>query len=244
MDSMRLMPGRQLSPAVMLVTAFLIMVAGFAHAQQIIVVVNGEPITALDIEQRSKNSTNCRPIRCLRQEVLEELITEILKVKEAKRWGLEVSNAEVDTAFGTMANRMRMTTDQLTQVLAKAGVNATTLKHRIRADIAWPQLVRGRYQTSLQVAEKDILTAATDAKGEEVSGTTIPCGLSCFSSPLAPRRPSLKRVSAMRKPCAAASRAASKVSGLRVRSGMSPSATRSSAAPPTSAGVAQDIGWH
>ncbi len=170
MDSMRLMPGRQLSPAVMLVTAFLIMVAGFAHAQQIIVVVNGEPITALDIEQRSKlNQLSTHKVPA-RQEVLEELITEILKVKEAKRWGLEVSDAEVDAAFGTMANRMRMTTDQLTQVLAKAGVNATTLKHRIRADIAWPQLVRGRYQTSLQVAEKDILTAATDAKGEESVG--------------------------------------------------------------------------
>ena len=128
----------------MLVTAFLIMVAGFAHAQQIIVVVNGEPITALDIEQRSKlNQLSTHKVPA-RQEVLEELITEILKVKEAKRWGLEVSDAEVDAAFGTMANRMRMTTDQLTQVLAKAGVNATTLKHRIRADIAWPQLVRGR----------------------------------------------------------------------------------------------------
>jgi peptidyl-prolyl cis-trans isomerase SurA len=94
-----------------------------------------------------------------RQEILEELINEKLKVREAKRWGLEVSNAEVDGAFATMASRMRLTPDMLTQHLAKSGINVTTLKNRIRADIVWPQMVRGRYQQSLQIGEKDILTA-------------------------------------------------------------------------------------
>ena len=56
-----------------------------------------------------------------------------------------------------MASRMRLTPEQLTQQLARSGVNPATLKHRIRADIAWPQLVRGRYQASLQIGEKDIL---------------------------------------------------------------------------------------
>jgi len=156
--------------AVMLVSAALLLLAGTAHAQQVVVIVNGEPITALDIEQRTKLtqlSTHKAPAR---QQVLEELITEILKVKEGKRWGLEVSDTEVETSFAGMASRMRLTPDQLTQLLAKGGVNVTTLKNRIRADIAWPQLVRGRYQASLQIGEKDILTAATDAKGEESVG--------------------------------------------------------------------------
>src|SRR5262249_54837635 len=45
---------------------------------------------------------------------------------------------------------------QLTQSLAKGGVNANTLKSRIRADSVWQQLVRGRYQSSLQLSDKDI----------------------------------------------------------------------------------------
>jgi peptidyl-prolyl cis-trans isomerase SurA len=64
---------------------------------------------------------------------------------------------------------MRMTADQMTQLLAKSGVNAATLKRRIKADITWPQLVRGRFQSSLQIGEKDILTAM-DSKADESVG--------------------------------------------------------------------------
>jgi len=127
-----------------------------AYAQQIVVIVNGELITALDVEQRSKLtqlSTHKAPPR---QEVIDELINERLKVREAKKWGLEVSDSEVDAAFASMASRMRLTAEQLTQQLAKSGLNPATLKSRIRADIAWPQIVRGRYQASMQIGEKDI----------------------------------------------------------------------------------------
>jgi peptidyl-prolyl cis-trans isomerase SurA len=140
-----------------------------ACAQQILVIVNGEPITALDVEQRSKLtqlSTHKVPPR---QEVIDELINEKLKVREARKWGLEVSDSEVDTAFASMASKMRLTAEQLTQQLAKSGLNATTLKSRIRADIAWPQIVRGRFQSSLQVAEKDIL-GALESKTDETVG--------------------------------------------------------------------------
>jgi peptidyl-prolyl cis-trans isomerase SurA len=144
--------------------------AGTARAQQqvVVVVVNGEPITALDIEQRTKLtqlSTHKAPAR---QDVIDELITEKLKVREAKRLGLDISNAEVDSAYASMASRMRFTPEQLTQQLAKSGVNVATLKHRIKADLAWPQLVRGRYQASLQIGEKDLVPALETKSDDSV----------------------------------------------------------------------------
>jgi peptidyl-prolyl cis-trans isomerase SurA len=143
------------------------MLATIAHAQQIVVMVNGEPITALDIEQRAKLELLSTKKAPSRQEVLEGLINETLKVKEAKKWGLEISASEVDQAYASMAGRMRMTADQLTHTLAQSGVYPTTLKNRIRADMVWPQLVRGRFQASLQIGEKDIVTA-TESKTEDV----------------------------------------------------------------------------
>jgi peptidyl-prolyl cis-trans isomerase SurA len=153
------------SAAGLLVLIFLL--TSTSQAQHVVMLVNGEPITALDIEQRAKLnqlSTHKAPSR---QEIIDELVVEKLKIKEARKWGLEASDNEVDTALATMAGRMRMSAEQLTQALAKSGVNAATLKHRIRADIVWPQLVRGRYQASLQIGEKEII-ASTEPKTDDV----------------------------------------------------------------------------
>ena len=159
---------RKLVTAIILVAGASIL-ATAAGAQQVVVIVNGEPITALDIEQRTKLnqlSTHKAPAR---QEVLDELINEKLKVKEAKKFGLEIPSSEVDTAYASMASRMRITPEQLTEQLAKSGVNAATLKARIKADITWSQLVRGRYQSSLQIGDKDILTAMESKSNDTVS---------------------------------------------------------------------------
>ena len=138
-----------------------------ALAQNVVVMVNGEPITALDIEQRSKFIQLSSHKTPARQEVLDELIDEKLKVKEAKRWGIEATDAEVDNQYASMGKRMQLTADQLTQNLAKSGVNSNTLKMRIRADIVWQQLVRGRYQASLQLTDKEVLNALDVKKPED-----------------------------------------------------------------------------
>jgi len=139
-----------------------------ARAQQVVVIVNGEPITALDIEQRTKlNQLSTHKIPS-RQEVLDELINEKLKVREAKKLGLEIPSSEIDTAYASVASRMRLTPEQLTEQLAKSGVNAATLKTRLKADMTWPQLVRGRFQASLQIGDKDILTAMDSKSSDSV----------------------------------------------------------------------------
>jgi peptidyl-prolyl cis-trans isomerase SurA len=162
-----LMAFRNLMAATFLAFAAVIP-ATTAGAQQIVVIVNGEPITALDVDQRSKLSQLSTHKVPARQEVLDELINERLKLREAKKFGLDVSASEVDTAYASMAGRMRFTADQLTQQLARSGVNVSTLKARIKADIAWSQIVRGRYQASLQIGEKDILSAMETKSDDSV----------------------------------------------------------------------------
>ena len=159
---------RPIAAAVLIIAA----TASACFAQNVVVIVNGDPITALDIEQRSKLDTLSTHKTPSRQQVLDELIDDILKVKEAKKWNLEVSDGEVDASFGAMAGRMRMTGEQLTQVLAKNGIGANTLKSRIRADAVWQQLVRGRFQSSLQIGEQDVLAALQDKKTDETDDAT------------------------------------------------------------------------
>jgi len=142
-----------------------------APAQTVVALVNGEPITALDVESRMKFTLLTTQKQAARSDVINDLIDEKLKVREGKRWGMEFTDAEVETMYASMASRMRQTADQLTQNLQKGGVNPQTLKSKIRADTVWQQLVRGRYQPSLQLNEKDV-EQALQAKNQSGQSTT------------------------------------------------------------------------
>jgi peptidyl-prolyl cis-trans isomerase SurA len=136
------------------------------HAQTIAVMVNGEPITNFDIEQRGKLNfltTHKPPVR---QEVINELIDEKVKIKEGKKFSIEPTAADVDQSFAAMGTRLRLTPEQLVKSLESQGIRPDTLKSRIKAEMVWNNLVRGRYKESLQVGEKDVAAAVKDS-GEE-----------------------------------------------------------------------------
>ncbi|WP_223968026.1 SurA N-terminal domain-containing protein [Bradyrhizobium sp. RD5-C2] len=133
------------------------------HAQTIAVMVNGEPITNFDIEQRAKLNALTGGKTPDRKTVLDDLIDEKLKIKEAKKFGVDPTANDIEQSYGGMAQRMRLNNDQLTKVLESKGIRPDTLKQRIRADMVWTSLVRGRFKESLQVGEKDVDTAVKGA---------------------------------------------------------------------------------
>src|ERR1700681_4076863 len=61
-----------------------------------------------------------------------------------------------------MSARMRITPEQLSKSLESQGVRPETLKGRIKADMVWGSLVRGRFKESLQVGEKEVVAAAKE----------------------------------------------------------------------------------
>jgi len=153
----------------MSVVAALLLMGATSHAQSIAVMVNGEPITHYDIEQRSKLNTLSHKA-ATRQQVIDELIDEKVKIKEAKRFGVDPSASDIDSAFAQMSTRMRSTPDALTKMLETQGIRTETLRSRIRADMVWGSLVRGRFKESLQVGEKDV-AAAVQVNADEKDKT-------------------------------------------------------------------------
>jgi peptidyl-prolyl cis-trans isomerase SurA len=61
---------------------------------------------------------------------------------------------------------MRISADQLTKSLESQGIRPDTLKARIKADMVWTSLVRGRFKESLQIGEKDVAAAAKEGGDE------------------------------------------------------------------------------
>jgi peptidyl-prolyl cis-trans isomerase SurA len=112
------------------------------RAQTGIVMSNGEPITDDDIEQRSKLDLLASHKQSARQDVINTLVGEKKRIREAEKYGVSPTNAEVDGAFTAMCLRMRLTPEQLTKSLAGQGIRADALRQRIKADMARSNLIR------------------------------------------------------------------------------------------------------
>jgi len=123
---------------------------------QVVAIVGGEPITEVDIQQRTRLielSTQKKPSR---QEALDDLIDDKLKVQLSKRYIAEVPKRDIETAYSNMARRAGMTPAQFAKSTSSQGVSAEALKARIHADFVWSQIVRGKFQGSLQVGDKEV----------------------------------------------------------------------------------------
>ncbi len=140
------------------VFAVLLAMPAVAEAQ-VAVVVNGSPITELDIAQRSKLISSATHKAPTRQEVINELIDDRIKIAKAKSYGLELTDADIDSAFTDMAKRQGISPQQFAQILDRDGITANALKARLKAELTWQQLVRGKFGSALQVGDSDIALA-------------------------------------------------------------------------------------
>ncbi len=127
-----------------------------AARAQVVVIANGSPITELDIKQRERLIATSTHKHVTRKEVINELIDDRLKIAKAKSYGLVVSQKQVDQAFASMASRQGVSPERFKEFLSHAGVTPYAVKQRIRAELTWGQMVRGKFAPSLKVTDADV----------------------------------------------------------------------------------------
>jgi peptidyl-prolyl cis-trans isomerase SurA len=158
------MTGRRLAGAAFGTLMLVALTApGTALAQSAIkVVVDGSAITTNEINERARflrlvHKTYGQSE--LTNAAMEELVDDKLKMNEAKRIKIDTSDAEVEAAFGKMAAGMKATPAILTQALAQQGVNAKTLKARIKAQITWQRMVVQRFSRTISISDSAVVDA-------------------------------------------------------------------------------------
>ncbi|NTJ42030.1 peptidylprolyl isomerase [Agrobacterium larrymoorei] len=127
-------------------------------ASAVKVVVNKTPITSDDIGKRVAFLKLQRQSGNLNEKAREQLIDEALKREEIARVKMSVSTSDVDASFARFAATNKMTTDQLTKVLAQAGVGAEHFKAFIAVQMSWPRLVNARYGGRNRMSTQDFVT--------------------------------------------------------------------------------------
>lgn len=148
--------------------------SGTAMAQTAIkVVVNGQAVTSYDIAQRARLITLTQRVPAARANGMakQELIDEVLKNTETKRLGIKVTDDQVKDAYATIAGRLKLSPANLTRALAQNGVNADTLKARLRSELGWTQALRMRFRSEVKISENDVINAlkSSDIKDKDTS---------------------------------------------------------------------------
>jgi peptidyl-prolyl cis-trans isomerase SurA len=142
----------------MLLGFTLVFSAVTAQAATAVVTVNGQPITDVQVAQRLalykiEGKGN-------RTTAVNELVNEALQIQEAKRLGFTVSESDVDNAVLDVARQIKVSASNLAKILTDNGVPMSTLRDRLKANIAWSKVTQTVVSTRVQVSEADIDAAA------------------------------------------------------------------------------------
>lgn len=136
----------------------LLALAAPVFAATVVIKVNGQPITDIQIAQRAalkklekKGGT---------KEATEELITEAIELQEATRLNFSVGESDIDAAYLDLARQIKVSPSNLDKILTQNGVPIQTLRDRLKASIAWSKVVQTVVNSKISVSEADIDTQA------------------------------------------------------------------------------------
>jgi peptidyl-prolyl cis-trans isomerase SurA len=160
----------------LVVALALVLTAGLAaqaqEVQSIAAIVNDEPVSDYDLDQRLRLAlaTSGRQLSSqeefdrLRKRVLQELVDERLQLQEAKANEVEVSEEDLAKALESIAAQNNLTLDQMKAMLGSAGVDIKTLEDQVHAQLAWRALVRRRFLPRIGVGDEDVDAAYAQIK--------------------------------------------------------------------------------
>ncbi len=137
--------------------------AGAQETVGIAAVVNNEAISIPDLVARIDIAVVASRLRVseelrrqLAPQVLRSLIDERLKVQEAERLGVTVSEAEMANARRSVEQRNGIAAGGLDDFLRSQRLDVAAVTDQLRAEILWSKLVRGRLGAAVSVGEGEI----------------------------------------------------------------------------------------
>ncbi|WP_287447492.1 peptidylprolyl isomerase [Altererythrobacter sp.] len=141
-------------------------------------IVNGHVITGTDVDQRvalvtsaSNNQLTEEELRRLQMQVLRNLIDETLQIQAAAAQEIEVTRAEVDDRYNTLAaQNFGQDPSAMDEYLISIGSSPASLKRQIEGELAWSNLLRRNISPFVNVSEEEVnevLKRMEESRGTE-----------------------------------------------------------------------------
>lgn len=161
-------------------------------ATEIKYVVNNIPITTGDIQHRAAFLR----LQHRKGDAGQEMIDQTLRLAEARRLGIRISDAQVDAAYQRFATSNKMPLKQLDGAMAQSGVTKEHFKEFIRAQMAWNQALTARSRSGDgggAMSEQDLVKRMLEKGGSKPSATEYMLQQVIFVVPAAERTATLAK---------------------------------------------------
>lgn len=140
--------------------------SSWAKSERIAIVVNQDAISTSDVNSRldmviaSSGLPNNSDIRSkLAEQVVSSLIEEQIKLQEAQRLELEITEEEVKSGFRAIAQQNNMEPKAFRTMLEKGRINVSSMERQIKSQIAWSKIIQSQLRPQVRISEKDIEAA-------------------------------------------------------------------------------------
>lgn len=128
--------------------------------QRVVVVVNDQPITDYDINERMRLNQALGYARGSaaqqRKAARQQLIDDIVKLDEAKRLKITPTSAHIDATIQRLAKGSNTTVEGLTKKLKAKGVSMKAFRKQVKANMAFRVIVQRLYNLKFAVSEAEV----------------------------------------------------------------------------------------
>ena len=145
-----------------------------AYAQgalRIAAVVNDEMISVYDLKSRialvaafSGFENTAETQRRLAPQILQQLISERIRLQEAKELGVEAKDSEINNEKSALELQTKIKPGQLLKSLEANGIDTTTLLNQFKAKIVWSKMIRRKFSRNVQISDSEVDEAIDEIK--------------------------------------------------------------------------------
>lgn len=118
--------------------------------------VNDQAITRYELDQRVQFLTLLNAPGDIRQIAIDGLIDDRLRMSEAKRMGIALTDAQIEAGMAEFASRANLSVDQFVEAIGQGGVSRESFRDFVRAGIVWREVIRARYSERVRITETEI----------------------------------------------------------------------------------------
>lgn len=128
---------------------------------QILAKINNQIITNIDLEYRlnlaieiSKIPNEAKFRKQIRQQMLNILIEENLKIQEAEKYGILISSAEVYSEINKLEQRLNLPKDSLIKSFREKNIPEIVVYNQVRGQLLWNKVISYRIANNITISNK------------------------------------------------------------------------------------------